>query len=168
MPIIPDAPAARQEIQLVEQMSGQTSEKIDSKNNPKRKTVHFMKENEISNLRFSEKVLSNIGKMAPVVTMGIIPVPCMRSGPLRCKISISKMIVVMEGGGEGSELPPVHPLDGTNKDNNGGLGSGSSGSGIPITVTGGVMEDEDVGFPLDDPTVVQDPRNEICTKLKAE
>ena len=98
--------------------------------------------------------------MAPAVTMGIIPVPMHALRATKMQKSDKQ-----NDGSNGrrrrgiGDMPPVHPLDGTNKDNNGGLGSGSSGSGIPITVTGGVMEDEDVGFPLDDPTVVQDPRN---------
>tara|TARA_B100000795_G_C22501295_1_gene324089 strand:+ start:131 stop:502 length:372 start_codon:yes stop_codon:yes gene_type:complete len=35
-----------------------------------------MEENDINNLRFSlERVLQNIGKMAPAVTMGVVPIP---------------------------------------------------------------------------------------------
>ena len=67
VPVIPDAPATT---------AAASTGNHHGHHPPTAKSVKFMKENDINNLRFSlERVLSNIGPMAPAVTMGVIPVP---------------------------------------------------------------------------------------------
>ena len=147
IPLIPDAPAARRNVSnmsLRNANSGLSSKK-----------VKYMKENDINNLRFSlERVLTNIGKMAPAVTMGVMPVPS--HALVRSRISKSNDASYKQkrrGGTNSREIPPIPPPDNLGKD------GGSVQVSFSGSVTGGIIEDDDVGFPLDD-TSSQDPGSE--------
>ena len=75
VPVIPDAPAIFTAGTATSKNAKPDGNRPDG-NRPAAKSVKFMKENDINNLRFSlERVLGNIGPMAPAVTMGVIPVP---------------------------------------------------------------------------------------------
>jgi hypothetical protein len=81
VPVIPDAPATTTATTATTATTTAAASTASTGNHhghhpPTAKSVKFMKENDINNLRFSlERVLSNIGPMAPAVTMGVIPVP---------------------------------------------------------------------------------------------
>jgi hypothetical protein len=77
VPVIPDAPATTAPTTATTATTAAASTgNHHGHHPPTAKSVKFMKENDINNLRFSlERVLSNIGPMAPAVTMGVIPVP---------------------------------------------------------------------------------------------